>query len=203
MSTGRTPTDDGRTAPTDDRQAGPSRRRRTKVWWILGGIIVVLGLIALPVFQPWKLVVDQTVNEPLPTAPTGPAPASAAATPSAPAAPSQLSTGQLVSQEHDTTGTVTIFRLPDGQRLLRLSNFSTSNGPDLHVWLSDQKLQSGTEGWFVFDDGQHVDLGGLKGNIGDQNYVIPAEVDLGRYPSVSIWCQRFSVSFGAAELVPV
>lgn len=203
MSTGRTPTDDGRATPTDDRQAGPSRRRRKKVWWILGGIIVVLGLIALPVFQPWKLVVDQTVNEPLPTAPTGPAPASAAATPSAPAAPSQLSTGQLVSQEHDTTGTVTIFRLPDGQRLLRLSNFSTSNGPDLHVWLSDQKLQSGTEGWFVFDDGQHVDLGGLKGNIGDQNYVIPAEVDLGRYPSVSIWCQRFSVSFGAAELVPV
>lgn len=203
MGTGRTPTDDGRMAPTDDRQAGPSRRRRTKVWWILGGIIVVLGLIALPVFQPWKLVVDQTVNEPLPTAPTGPAPASAAATPSAPAAPSQLSTGQLVSQEHDTTGTVTIFRLPDGQRLLRLSNFSTSNGPDLHVWLSDQKLQSGTEGWFVFDDGQHVDLGGLKGNIGDQNYVIPAEVDLGRYPSVSIWCQRFSVSFGAAELVSV
>lgn len=173
------------------------------MWWILGAIVVVFGLIALPVFQPWKLFVDQTVNEPLPTAPTGSAPVSAAATPSAPAAPRELTRGQFVSQEHDTTGTATVLRLPDGQRILRLSNFSTSNGPDLHVWLSDQKLQSGTEGWFVFDDGRHVDLGGLKGNIGDQNYLIPSDVDLGTYPSVSIWCQRFSVSFGAAELVSV
>ena len=60
---------------------------------------------------------------------------------------------------------------------------------------------SGTSrGWFLFDDGQHTSLGGLKGNIGDQNYPIPADVNLADYRSVSIWCDRFSVSFGAAEL---
>jgi hypothetical protein len=55
-------------------------------------------------------------------------------------------------------------------------------------------------GWHVFDDGAYVDLGRLKGNRGDQNYPVPADVDLGRYRSVTIWCDRFNVSFGAAAL---
>ena len=51
-----------------------------------------------------------------------------------------------------------------------------------------------------FDD-DFIDLGDLKGNIGPQNYEIPEDVDLSRYKTVVIWCVRFGVAFGAAELM--
>ena len=55
---------------------------------------------------------------------------------------------------------------------------------------------------YLFDDetGDFVDLGDLKGNIGDQNYELPADLDLDRYDFVDIWCVRFGVSFGSASL---
>jgi hypothetical protein len=115
-------------------------------------------------------------------------------------APAVLSQGTFVTHEHDTSGAVSIVRLPDGSRILRLEDLDTSDGPDLEVWLSDAKVVEGKAGWHVFDDGEAKSLGQLKGNKGNQNYVIPAEVDLGDFSSVSIWCNRFNVSFGAAEL---
>ena len=84
--------------------------------------------------------------------------------------------------------------------MLRLEGLDTSNGPDLHVWLTDAPVLEGRAGWFVFDDGAFVDLGELRGNQGDANYPLPADVDLEDLTSVSIWCERFAVSFGAAEL---
>ena len=95
-----------------------------------------------------------------------------------------------------------MLRLPDGSRVLRLENLRTSNGPKLQVWLADAPVLPGKDGWYVFDDGRHVDLGALKGNIGSSNYPIPADVDLAALPSVTIWCDRFNVSFAAAELTP-
>lgn len=184
----------------------PGGRRR--LWAIVAVIVVVVAAAALALFEPWKLFVDQRVNEALPAA-TASAPAATAAATATPggaataagaASPTVLATGKFVSQEHETTGTATILRLADGQRILRLTGFETSNGPDLQVWLTDQPVQADNEGWFLFDDGRYTSLGGLKGNIGDQNYPIPADVDLADYRSVSIWCDRFSVSFGAAEL---
>ena len=97
---------------------------------------------------------------------------------------------------------MTVLRLPDGSRVLRLEDLRTSNGPRLQVWLSDAPVLAGTDGWRVFDDGRHVDLGDLKGNLGSSNYPIPPDVDLAALPSVSIWCARFHVSFAAAELRP-
>jgi hypothetical protein len=89
--------------------------------------------------------------------------------------------------------------LNDGseQRFLRFENFSTDNGPDLRVYLtvSDANGDSG-----AFDD-DFVDLGVLKGNIGDQNYEIPPDVDLSVYDTVVVWCVRFSTPFTAADLV--
>ncbi len=89
--------------------------------------------------------------------------------------------------------------LNDGseQRFLRFENFSTDNGPDLRVYLtaSDADGDSG-----AFDD-DFVDLGVLKGNIGDQNYEIPVDVDLSVYDTVVVWCVRFSTPFTAADLV--
>ena len=113
-----------------------------------------------------------------------------------------LARGELISHEHNTTGTVQVLRLPDGSRVLRLENLDTSNGPVLKVWLTDAPVIPGQAGWHVFDDGSYVDLGDLKGNKGSSNYAIPADVDLGQYSSVSIWCERFAVSFGAATLTP-
>lgn len=186
-----------------------SRRRR----WLLYAVPVVLvGLVvALVLFEPWKLVVDDVVDEALPTvtstAPTTPATAPATGTP-APASPTAdgatvLAEGTLVSHEHETSGTVRVLRLGDGSRVLRLEDLDTSNGPDLKVWVTDAPVIEGRDGWFVFDDGEYVDLGDLRGNRGSQNYPLPAEVDLAELSSVSIWCARFRVSFGAAELTPV
>lgn len=93
-----------------------------------------------------------------------------------------------------------IVRLPDGSQTLRLENLDTSNGPDLRVLLSDAPVKEGVAGWRVFDDGKYLTLGKLKGNKGDQNYELPPGIDLSQYTSVSIWCDRFDVSFGAAAL---
>ncbi|WP_328423911.1 DM13 domain-containing protein [Streptomyces sp. NBC_00443] len=90
-----------------------------------------------------------------------------------------------------------VLKLDGGKATLRLKDLRTSDGPALHVWLSDQPVEQGGGN---LDDGKHVDLGDLKGNEGNQNYAIPAGTDLNKYSTVTIWCERFSVSFGAAEL---
>lgn len=113
-----------------------------------------------------------------------------------------LSRGKLITHEHDTSGTVSIVKLADGNRVLTLQDLDTSDGPHVEVWLTDSRVISGERGWYVFDDGAHVSLGDLKGNQGNQVYKIPRGVELSRYTSVSLWCVRFDVSFGAAELKP-
>ncbi|MFI6144649.1 DM13 domain-containing protein [Streptomyces sp. NPDC051109] len=181
---------------------GGKRRRRPLRAGILIAAALVLGS-GLYWAQPWRLWQNHTVNEALPTASTAStAPAPGSSRPgSAPAAgPQTIARGSLISHEHSTTGTVELIRLPDGSRTLRLEGLDTSSGPDLRVWLTDAPVKEGADGWFVFDDGKHVSLGKLKGNKGDQNYEIPADVDLAGYSSVTIWCDRFNVSFGAAAL---
>lgn len=175
--------------------------------WLAGVLTVAVagGGFGLYWFQPWKLWQDETVREALPevtaAASTPPAEArsGAAATPP-PAGPTTLTSGELISHEHSTSGTVKFVRLADGSHVVRLEGLDTSNGPDLHVWLTDAPVKEGRAGWHVFDDGRYVDLGKLKGNKGSQNYAVPEDVDPSRYTSVSIWCDRFDVSFGAAGL---
>ncbi|MCS0635769.1 DM13 domain-containing protein [Streptomyces sp. LP05-1] len=154
--------------------------------------LVLAGLGGLFWFQPWKLWQDDSVHEALPAA----APAGGGDT----GRPRTLSRGEFISHEHSTTGTARILRLGDGSHVLRLEGLATSNGPDLRVWLTDAPVKEGVGGWRVFDDGRHLSLGELKGNKGDQNYALPAGVDPADYTSVAIWCDRFDVSFGAAEL---
>ncbi|HET6213715.1 MAG TPA: DM13 domain-containing protein, partial [Micromonosporaceae bacterium] len=113
-----------------------------------------------------------------------------------------IAEGQFVSHEHSTSGTVRIIENADGSRRLELVNLNTSNGPDLRVWLTDRPVVEGREGWGVFDDGKYVEVGRLKGNQGNQVYAIPPGTDLQQVRSVTIWCKRFSVSFGAASLEP-
>ena len=190
-------------------------RRRKRRWVIAaaaGAVVVALGLA---LFKPWLLFIDVRVDEQLPTvaastvaaspSPERTAPSVTAKPPSgsptrAPAGPVQLAEGRLISHEHATTGTVRIVRQPGGSRVLTLENLDTSNGPDVHVWLSAADVVEGTAGWFTAGSAEHYDLGLIKGNQGNQVYAIPDDVDLSRYRSVDLWCVQFSVSFGAAQL---
>lgn len=175
---------------------------RRPVTWVVVGALLVAAAGGLWLFQPWKLWVDQTVGEALPQVPPASAgPGSPGPTSAAPTTgPTVLVRGTFVTHEHDTTGTADVIRLAGGQRVLALRGLRTSNGPDLRVWLTDQHVTPGRAGWHVFDDGAYVELGRLKGNQGDQVYTLPPGLDLAKYRSVTIWCKRFRVSFGAAAL---
>ena len=98
---------------------------------------------------------------------------------------------------HRGSGSATIYRLPSGEGVLRLENFSVTNGPRLHVILTPSADPSGRGD--VRADG-HLDLGGLKGNRGDQNYPIPADADLSSFGSAVIYCVPFNVVFSVATL---
>jgi hypothetical protein len=146
-------------------------------------VLIIAGAGAWYAFRPERLFINQRVNEQFPTAS---------------AATNQLASGQFHNGAHETKGVATVFQLAGGKKMLRLTNFATSNGPDVHIYLvaaTDAKdNDSVTKAGFV-------DLGSLKGNIGDQNYELPANADLAKYRAVTIWCKRFSVNFGTAPLM--
>ena len=111
-----------------------------------------------------------------------------------------LAQGQFHKADKAGSGTATIYQLADGKRVLRLTDFSVDNGPDLHVRLIAADDAKDTASVAKTD---HVELGKLKGNKGNQNYDLPENVDLSKYKVVSIWCNRFSVNFAAAPLKAV
>jgi Electron transfer DM13 len=152
----------------------------------LGGAVVVAALVVFVLvwFQPQKLIIDDRVSEVAPVAAGG-------------ALVITLAEGALHSGEHSTTGTVRLLSLGDGGRVLRLVNLHTSNGPAVRVWLSATDARASDS---AVDDAPHVDLGGLKGNIGSQNYALPRALDISQFRSVVIWCNRFHVGFGSAPL---
>jgi len=223
----------------------------SKRWWRRPVVIVPTAIVAvtaltlaLAAFQPWRLFIDVTVDEALPTVaveetvePSSDASAQeaagdtsqdasadsnaeeqsatdsaadstansgddASAEPSVEETPKRTVTaeGTFISHEHSTAGKARIITLEDGSRVLRLVGLDTDNGPDLKVWLAAAPVIEGRDGWFVFDDDEYLSLGALKGNKGNQNYPIPDDADISDLTSVTIWCERFSVSFGAAEL---
>jgi hypothetical protein len=105
-----------------------------------------------------------------------------------------LRRGQFESVAHPAKGTATTIRTATGQRVLTLTNFEVDNGPDLRVYLVAGPARDESE----VDDFE--DLGGLKGNKGNQQYELPREVDLDRYTTVVVWCRAFSVNFARAPL---
>ena len=149
-------------------------------------VVVVLGIVAWYAFRPERLFINRTVNE---TVPVTTAASSAEAV--------SLAQGTFHSNAHETIGTATILSLSDGRRILRLTNFSTSNGPDVRVYLV---AAPDVNDEATFQNADVIELGVMKGNKGDQNYDVPTDVDLARYRTVTIWCKRFSVNFGSARL---
>ena len=104
--------------------------------------------------------------------------------------------GSFIDRSHPTEGSAVVLGDGSGQRFLRFEDFRTDNGPDLNVYLSAAPPDA-PAGEF---DNDFVDLGDLKGNVGSQNYEIPVGLDLDHYSTVAIWCVRFGVVFGVAEL---
>jgi hypothetical protein len=149
---------------------------------VIGGIAVVL-FVAWYAFRPERLFINEPVHDAMPAANVSSTQA--------------IESGAFYGIAHPTQGTATIYRMGDDALMLRFTNFRTSNGPNVHVYLvaADDARDAETVRRAGF-----IDLGSIKGNIGDQNYALGSDVDLSKYRTVSIWCQRFSVNFGAAPL---
>jgi hypothetical protein len=189
-------------------------RRNNTPWHYLGAVIV-LGLVGgLAWWLIAPVVFDQEVNEALPTAVIESSPTAAAVqtvptiqaveaqpqpTNESAAAGSELVLlqGSFYSVAHVGSGEALLYQLADRSRILRLQNFSVENGPDLYVYLVPVDPVPSASGSEI--PGSYS-LGRLKGNVGDQNYEIPADLDLSQYKSVVIWCQAFAVPFSAAPL---
>ena len=147
-------------------------------------VLVTALLIAWYAFRPERLFINRNVNEQFPQ--------------NGGALSQTLLSGRFHSVVHPTEGTATIYQMSDGSRMLRFTNFRTSNGPNVHIYLlgADDATDSSS-----VRSARFIDLGPMKGNIGDQNYSFGPDVDLSQYRAVSVWCERFSVNFGTAPLM--
>jgi uncharacterized membrane protein len=145
---------------------------------LIGGGILA-ALVAWFLFRPELLFVNQKVNEGLATGDAH-----------------RLLSGEFKGLAHETSGKAEVYEI-GGHLVLRFSGFSTSNGPDVHVYLVDALDASSDD---TVRHAGFINLGKLKGNQGDQNYDLPSGTDLTAYRSVSLWCQRFNVNFGACSL---
>jgi len=173
------------------RESPPRSRRRLR-WFVLGGVVVlgVSAWVAFGWFGVHLLFVDEKVSEPVPV--FAGAPADTEDTEEQSSLPGTFE-GTFEGVDHGASGTAVVLEA-DGRRVLRFEpDFSTSNGPDLFVYL-------GTGSGDYRNAEEYVELGSLKGNEGSQNYEIPAEVDLDRFTTVAVWCKRFDSTFAVAVL---
>lgn len=156
-------------------------------------IVIIVAFVVVAagwyLFRPERLFVNSRVNEEFPAGQTASANASSAT----------LFEGQFHDVAHKGVGMAAIHQLSDGKRVLRFTNFETSNGPDVRVYLV--AAEDARDNDTVTKSG-FIEIGSLKGNIGDQNYDLPADTDLSKYKAVTIWCKRFGVNFATAPLAP-
>ena len=176
--------------------------------WVLAVALAAALAVGAWAFEPWRLFTSSELTEAAPSSSPSSAPSESAASPAdagsgestspqPPPGDQVLATGRFEDAEHATSGSVRVLELADGTRFVRLEGLATSDGPDLHVWLSDRP--SGGD-WGSYDDGRWVTLGELKATHGDHNYEIPASARIAGMRSVVIWCDRFNVAFGSAPV---
>jgi hypothetical protein len=161
--------------------------------WVGAALVPVVGFV-LWFFEPQALVLDDTASEAAPEVAENTVGNDAGAG----SASSQgvLSEAEFRPLGHDARGTALVIDAADGNTYVRFEDFEVENGPDLKVYLSRAQANA-PEDELATD---FVDLGGLKGNVGDQNYLVPASVHLSEYRSVVVWCRRFSVGFAVAPI---
>ncbi|MEK3884709.1 DM13 domain-containing protein [Paenibacillus sp. PL2-23] len=182
----------------------------------LGGLAVAGAVLAGGWWLASPLFLSQQVDEALPPAPSPTVverqvegelkpDASATQLPDKPdktaANQDESSTSESASEEwsgafvdgderHQASGQVFVVLGNDGKRYLRFEGLHVTNGPDLYVYLKQEGMET--------SDGIKLDK--LKGNLGNQNYELPADLDLGSHSVVVIWCKAFDVDFGTALL---
>jgi hypothetical protein len=163
-------------------------RRRT--------VVITLGFmifgIAWYLFRPELAFIDKPVKEEFPRGTQVEATSQGTS-------PVVLFSGRFHDVAHEGEGVATVYQLPTGERVLRFTDFKTLNGPALYVYLF---AAGDAHDNATVERAGFVSLGQLKGNLGEQNYNIPADLDLTQYRAVSIWCRRFSVNFATAPLTP-
>ncbi len=162
------------------------------------GALFILALVVLPVawYLGSPLFMNQTVNESLPAGALATQVNQTSAT-----ALAALRSGHFgtIDAIHKGEGSAAVYRQPDGQLILRLDPFNVTNGPDLYVYLSTDPAPTSSA---QLHQGGALEVARLKGNVGSQNYDLPADVNLSRFRSVVIYCKQFSVIFSSAELSP-
>ncbi len=165
------------------------KRPRTSAARLGFGLLGLLLVLALPLawYLGSPLFLDRAVEE-------GPFDAAAARA-------SPVRSGRFVGADsfHMGAGRATIFRLPDGRQTLRLEEFTVTNGPDLYVYLSGHPAPRDSAQLHGSGD---FEVARLRGNIGEQSYDLPADLDVGAFKSVVIYCKRFTTVFSTAELAP-
>jgi hypothetical protein len=155
---------------------------KKRVVWSVFALLILFGLWYA--FRPEKLFVNKKVDEQPPAA-------LASMTP--------LYTGSFHNDAHETKGRATVYQQPNGSRVLVLSNFSTSNGPVLHVILLDDSSISNAQD-FTPSNTSERDLGDLKESQGEQSYALPADVDLDRFNTIAIYSSGLHAVFGSTKL---
>ena len=189
--------------------------RLSKKTFLIAAVVVGITVLALAWWLGSPLFIDQEVDEEFPMSAGAVIPddmtpeqveskmEEAAATPDAtraedmPAGAVEFISGSFSGADefHEGSGSATIYELDSGQQVLRLEEFMVINGPDLRVYLVPDPNPDDRD-----DVVGYLDLGSLKGNIGNQNYEIPVNVDVTEYGSVVIYCAPFHVIFATAPL---
>ena len=173
---------------------GIAARSRALRWPVLGAYAVTAAVAGA--YLGSSVVLDDVVDEQVATAPAAATGFTAPRTAGKQEPRNvRLGSGRFESVRHPATGVATAIRLAGGGRVLTLTDFEVDNGPDLRLYLVAGEARSEDE---VRDP---IDLGALKGNRGDQQYELPADLDLGRYSTAVVWCRAFSVLFARAPLI--
>jgi len=191
-------------------------RHVSKRTWIIAGVVVAVPVLAIGWWLGSPLFLDTEVNEEFPMSANAIIPddmtqgevetemddAAESDTSASDDMPDSGNAASILSGQfedfdsfHQGSGTATIYELEDGSKILRFEDFEVTNGPDLHVLLVPNSDPANRD-----DITGYLDLGSLKGNIGDQNYDLPADFDTSQYASVAIYCQPFHVIFSVASL---
>jgi Electron transfer DM13 len=154
--------------------------------WILVPVALVVLVALWWAFRPEKLWITKRVNEPAPFASNGPQP---------------IFTGRFEGKAQPTSGRATIYKKPGGAEYLRLSDFTTASGADVHILLArsdDRNLAEDVARGGI----ESIDCGPLKSNQGDQDYDLLAAADPNKYDAVVVYGEQSHAVFGLAKLEP-
>ncbi len=154
----------------------------TKIYWIIGGTLFLFVFVYITGIYTYFLRTE--VQEEMP-----------ALRNASLGFPRILASGLFgeIDFIHKGSGTAKLLEV-DGKRVVRFENFSVTSGPDLYVYLS----RSNAPGKDLKSLGEYIDLGPLKGTMGNQNYEVPQNRE--GYSTVVIWCKRFGVLFSYAVM---